>query len=78
MRQRYDLLGVGAGIFNLSLAALFADKKINSHFLDKNPSFEWYPGLMFNSAKMQTCCIAPSVRLPVASTELESRGGQQE
>lgn len=28
MRQRYDLLGVGPGIFNLSLAALLADKKI--------------------------------------------------
>ena len=63
MRQWYDLLGVGAGVFNLSLAALLADKKINSHFLDKNPSFEWYPGLMFDSAKMQTCCIKDLVSL---------------
>ena len=63
MRQWYDLLGVGAGVFNLSLAALLADKKINSHFLDKNPFFEWYPGLMFDSAKMQTCCIKDLVSL---------------
>ncbi|WP_027709407.1 SidA/IucD/PvdA family monooxygenase [Zooshikella ganghwensis] len=64
MEQQYDLLGVGAGIFNLSLAALLSDNKsVTSHFLDKNTDLEWYPGLMLDNAKMQTCCIKDLVSL---------------
>ena len=55
MSNQFDLLGVGIGPFNLSLAALLAPlgkKKIQ--FLDNKPSFSWHKELMFGDALMQT------------------------
>lgn len=51
----YDLLGIGIGPFNLSLAALLKKAHgLKSLFLDQKPGFKWYPELMFNDAVMQT------------------------
>ncbi len=51
----YDLLGIGLGPFNLSLAALLAPKNtINMKFFDDKKSFAWHPELLFDDATMQT------------------------
>ncbi len=43
----YDLVGVGIGPFNLSLAALAdAREEIKSLFLERKDSFSWHPELM--------------------------------
>ncbi|MES2527326.1 MAG: SidA/IucD/PvdA family monooxygenase [Bdellovibrionota bacterium] len=49
----YDLLGLGLGPFNLSLAALMGKAKKTSLFLDQKSEFQWHPGLMFEDATMQ-------------------------
>lgn len=51
----YDVIGVGLGPFNLSIAALAAEKEsLSTLFLDKKAHFAWHPGLLLNDAKMQT------------------------
>lgn len=51
----YDVIGVGLGPFNLSIAALAAQKpELNTLFLDKRSHFAWHPGLLLDDAKMQT------------------------
>ncbi|WP_297574981.1 lysine N(6)-hydroxylase/L-ornithine N(5)-oxygenase family protein [uncultured Deefgea sp.] len=63
MQERiYDLIGVGIGPFNLSLAALsepIAD--LDAVFLDMADGFNWHPGLLLNHATMQTSFIADLV-----------------
>ena len=55
-----DLIGVGAGPANLSLAALLASARergltsIGSTFLERNPAVFWHSGQMFPGALMQT------------------------
>lgn len=51
----YDLIGIGLGPANLSLAALLEgceDKHF--HFFDQNSHFQWHPELLFEDAYMQT------------------------
>lgn len=51
----FDLVGVGIGPFNLSIAALAAPKsELSTQFLERKPEFAWHPGLLLNHAKMQT------------------------
>lgn len=51
----YDLIGVGIGPFNLSLAALLEKSvKTTNIFLEKKPVFNWHAELMFSDAMMQT------------------------
>jgi lysine N6-hydroxylase len=54
-----DLVGVGIGPFNLSLAAL-ADgvDGLTTRFLDARPQFTWHPGLMFDDARLQVSFLA--------------------
>ena len=53
--QHLDLIGVGAGPFNLSLAALLAPvEDFGVRFLDKRPAFSWHPGLLLPDARLQT------------------------
>jgi lysine N6-hydroxylase len=55
MNEPLDLLGVGLGPFNLSLAALaYESGALNYAFLDRNASFRWHPGMLLPSAYMQT------------------------
>lgn len=56
--KTYDLIGLGAGPFHLSLAALSQKVSNLSHlFLEKKSSFSWHPELMFEDAEMQTSCL---------------------
>jgi len=60
----YDVVGVGIGPFNLSLAAL-ADgvDGLSALFLDGRPEFTWHPGLMFDDARLQVSFLADLVSL---------------
>ncbi|QMU78738.1 SidA/IucD/PvdA family monooxygenase [Streptacidiphilus sp. PB12-B1b] len=60
----YDLVGVGLGPFNLSLAAL-ADgvPGLRSLFLEAKPQFSWHPGLLLDGARMQVPFLADLVSL---------------
>ena len=59
-----DLLGVGIGPFNLSLAAL-ADgaEDVRAVFLDGRPGFSWHPGLLMEDARLQVPFLADLVSL---------------
>ncbi|WP_063770859.1 lysine N(6)-hydroxylase/L-ornithine N(5)-oxygenase family protein [Streptacidiphilus neutrinimicus] len=60
----HDLVGVGLGPFNLSLAAM-ADRvpDLRSVFLEAKPEFSWHPGLMIEGARMQVPFLADLVSL---------------
>ncbi|RKE21504.1 lysine N(6)-hydroxylase/L-ornithine N(5)-oxygenase family protein [Streptomyces sp. TLI_171] len=62
--EPYDLIGVGIGPFNLSLAAL-ADRAeaISALFLDARPEFRWHPGMLVDGARMQVPFLADLVTL---------------
>jgi L-ornithine N5-oxygenase len=53
--ETYDLIGVGFGPSNLSVAvaAHESDHGLRLAFVDRRPEFAWHPGLMFESAEMQ-------------------------
>lgn len=55
MTKHYDLIGVGIGPFNLSLASIL-DKaeNFNYKFFDAKKSFEWHSEIMFSDSDMQT------------------------
>jgi lysine N6-hydroxylase len=60
----YDLVGVGIGPFNLSLAAL-ADgvPEVRALFVDRKASFAWHPGLLLDGAMLQVSFLADLVSL---------------
>ncbi|WP_020407106.1 lysine N(6)-hydroxylase/L-ornithine N(5)-oxygenase family protein [Hahella ganghwensis] len=54
-----DLAGLGAGPFNLSIAALIdglnsRGEAIRSSFFERKPSFSWHPGMLLPDARVQT------------------------
>jgi lysine N6-hydroxylase len=50
----YDIVGIGIGPFNLSLAAMCDEvPELNCIFFDLAPGFEWHPGMMLPAAKLQ-------------------------
>lgn len=50
-----DVAGIGAGPFNLSVAALLAPlAEARSAFFERRARFAWHPGMMLPGAKMQT------------------------
>lgn len=52
---KLDLAGIGAGPFNLSVAALLNEKpQIKSRFFEGREHFAWHPGLLLDNANMQT------------------------
>lgn len=59
-----DLLGVGTGPFNLSLAAL-ADgvPDLRTAFLEQRAAFHWHPGLLIEGATLQVPFLADLVTL---------------
>ena len=64
----FDLIGIGIGPFNLSLAALLKpleQKKIK--FFDDKKKFNWHPELMLDDAPMQTSYLKDLVT-PVQPT----------
>ena len=63
MSTRYDLVGVGIGPFNLSLAALAEQTALRTLFLDDKPWFAWHPGMMIDGARVRMPFLADLVSL---------------
>src|SRR5260370_11541584 len=63
-----DAVGVGAGPFNLSLAALLAPTGFNARFFDKSADFQWHPGLLFPEATIQVSYLKDLVTLVDATS----------
>src|SRR5712675_129933 len=52
--RTFDLVGVGLGPSNLSLAALLSgEPDLSTAFIDGKGAFDWHPGLMLPDAQMQ-------------------------
>ncbi|MDF3301941.1 lysine N(6)-hydroxylase/L-ornithine N(5)-oxygenase family protein [Streptomyces tropicalis] len=59
-----DLVGIGIGPFNLSLAALAHPlAEVDAAFYDQRPAFEWHPGLLIEGARIQVPFLADLVTL---------------
>jgi lysine N6-hydroxylase len=55
MTTGFDVVGVGVGPFNLSLAALLCPLgDVKSRFFERAAHFEWHPGMMLAGSCMQT------------------------
>ncbi|MEU1087599.1 SidA/IucD/PvdA family monooxygenase [Streptomyces sp. NPDC005892] len=72
--QPHDLVGIGIGPFNLSLAALAAlahegrrprapQAPLTTAFYEQRPAFHWHPGLLIDGATLQVPFIADLVTL---------------
>lgn len=60
----YDLLGIGIGPFNLSLATMLQDHpQINALFIDQKDTFDWHPGLNLPWARLQVPYLADMITL---------------
>ena len=60
----YDIIGIGIGPFNLGLAALCYElPELNCLFIDQNENFNWHPGMMLPSARLQVPWYADLVSL---------------
>lgn len=72
MKPDFDLIGVGIGPFNLSLAALL-DKvpEVKAHFFEKKEAFSWHAEIMFKDSVMQTSFLKDLVT-PVDPTNPHS------
>ncbi|MGY6022333.1 lysine N(6)-hydroxylase/L-ornithine N(5)-oxygenase family protein [Streptomyces spinosirectus] len=59
-----DLVGIGIGPFNLSLAALAQPLGgLDTVFYDQRPSFAWHPGLLIEGSRVQVPFLADLVTL---------------
>ncbi|GJF31873.1 hypothetical protein KNE206_45730 [Kitasatospora sp. NE20-6] len=63
--EPYDLLGIGIGPFNLSLAALAdgASGVVSALFCEAEPAYRWHPGMLVDGARMQVPFLADLVSL---------------
>ncbi|WP_456272330.1 lysine N(6)-hydroxylase/L-ornithine N(5)-oxygenase family protein [Bacillus sp. AK031] len=60
----YDLIGVGVGPFNLSLAALLEDQpEVDAVFFDQKPQFDWHKGMLIVGTRLQVPFMADLVTL---------------
>ncbi|MFJ8665909.1 lysine N(6)-hydroxylase/L-ornithine N(5)-oxygenase family protein [Streptomyces sp. NPDC093600] len=61
----HDLVGIGIGPFNLSLAALAhgIPGGLSATFYEQNPAFHWHPGLLIEGATLQVPFLADLVTL---------------
>lgn len=50
----YDLIGIGAGPFNLSLLSLMQKSKLKSLLIEKSPEVRWHSEISFKDSIMQT------------------------
>ncbi len=64
MNKMYDFIGIGIGPFNLGLACLTEPiDGLDCLFLDRAEGFNWHPGMMLDSATLQTPFMADLVTL---------------
>ncbi|GFN03161.1 hypothetical protein Smic_17170 [Streptomyces microflavus] len=69
--QPHDLVGIGIGPFNLSLAALAHNipaapddpRPLAATFYEQRPAFHWHPGLLLDGASLQVPFLADLVTL---------------
>ncbi|MEE4491640.1 lysine N(6)-hydroxylase/L-ornithine N(5)-oxygenase family protein [Streptomyces sp. BE230] len=63
--QPHDLIGIGIGPFNLSLAALThgLPTPLTTAFYEQRPAFHWHPGLLIDGASLQVPFLADLVTL---------------
>ncbi|MFK3697269.1 lysine N(6)-hydroxylase/L-ornithine N(5)-oxygenase family protein [Serratia bockelmannii] len=55
MNQHLDIIGIGLGPSNLSLAALGSEiEGFTGQFLERKPHFSWHPGMILADCSMQT------------------------
>ncbi|MFB6713825.1 MULTISPECIES: lysine N(6)-hydroxylase/L-ornithine N(5)-oxygenase family protein [unclassified Streptomyces] len=64
----HDLVGIGIGPFNLSLAALAhgipdTPHRLATAFYEQRPAFHWHPGLLIDGASLQVPFLADLVTL---------------
>ncbi|MFP1623807.1 lysine N(6)-hydroxylase/L-ornithine N(5)-oxygenase family protein [Streptomyces sp. 5K101] len=61
----HDLVGIGIGPFNLSLAALAhgVPGGLGTAFYEQRPAFRWHPGLLIEGATLQVPFLADLVTL---------------
>lgn len=59
----YDLVGIGCGPFNLSVAALGHKHDTKMLFLDKQDHFQWHSGMQIENATIQNSSIKDLVSL---------------
>ncbi len=60
----YDFIAIGLGPFNLGLACLTEPlDDANGLFLDRNECFNWHPGMLLETATLQTPFMADMVTL---------------
>ncbi|WP_330457197.1 SidA/IucD/PvdA family monooxygenase [Streptomyces sp. NBC_00820] len=58
-----DLVGIGIGPCNLSLAALAHPLTLDTVFYEQRPDFHWHPGLLIDGATIQVPFLADLVTL---------------
>lgn len=62
--EHYDLVGIGIGPFNLSLAALADDVSgLATLFLDQRERFDWHAGLLLEGTQLQVPFLADLVTM---------------
>lgn len=62
--DKYDLIGIGIGPFNLGLAALLSSHdELSSLFLESKPRFSWHAGLLLPDTTLQVPFLADLVTL---------------
>lgn len=62
--SEHDVVAVGCGPFNLSLAALASTiDRLDLVVLEEQPELRWHPGLMFDDARLQLSFLADLVTL---------------
>lgn len=63
-RDVLDIVGIGVGPFNLSLAALLAEAGLDrAAFLERKQSFSWHPGMLLEGTTLQVPFLADLVSL---------------
>ncbi|MEI9425678.1 SidA/IucD/PvdA family monooxygenase [Mesorhizobium sp. Cs1299R1N1] len=58
-----DVIGIGIGPFNLSLAALIEPTPLRALFLEKREAFCWHPGLAVPNSRLQVSPLKDCVTL---------------
>ena len=61
--EMFDLVGIGIGPFNLSLAALAEPTKLRTIFLERKNCFSWHPDFMLPNGQLQVSPLKDCVTL---------------
>lgn len=65
MKEVLDVVGVGAGPFNLSVAALLHPiEEVTSKFFEQQSSYSWHPGMLLPNVSIQNSFLKDLVSSP--------------